>query len=89
MLEEKIKAILAFQATGSDRIDKWKYEAQYGELLNIAEDIPEYRDWKRAFRILCQLIFVRDLRHHPSAHRSESPVETMSYSSSGLALSIS
>jgi hypothetical protein len=45
--------------------------------------------WSRAFRILCQLILARDLRYHPSAHRSESPVETMSYSSSGLALSIS
>ena len=52
MLEEKIKAILAFQATGSDRIDKWKYKAQYGELFNIAEDIPEYRDWNDGFEAL-------------------------------------
>ena len=31
----------------------------------------------RAFKNLCQLILARYLRRHPSAHQSESPVETM------------
>lgn len=43
----------------------------------------------RAFRILCQLILTKYLRRHPNDLQNESPVETMSYSSSGLALSIS
>lgn len=44
---------------------------------------------RRAFKNLCQLILAKYLRRHPSAPRSGSLVETMSYSSSGLALSIS
>lgn len=44
---------------------------------------------RRAFRILCQLILTKYLRRHPNDLQNESPVETMSYSSSGLALSIS
>lgn len=43
----------------------------------------------RAFRILCQLILAKYLRRHPSDLQNESPVETMSYSNSVLALSIS
>ncbi|WGY47396.1 type I-F CRISPR-associated endoribonuclease Cas6/Csy4 [Vibrio sp. ABG19] len=42
----------------------------------------------RAFRILCQLILAKYLRRHPSDLQNESPVETMSYSNSVLALSI-
>ncbi|MCG9655168.1 DUF6765 family protein [Vibrio vulnificus] len=52
ILESKIATILAFQATGDERISKWKHEAQYGELLNIAEDIPEYKDWNEGFESL-------------------------------------
>jgi hypothetical protein len=52
VLEGKVEAVLAFQAKGNDRIEKWKREAQYGELLNIAEDIPEYRDWNDGFEAL-------------------------------------
>lgn len=39
MLEGKIEAILAFQARDTDRIEKWKHDAQYGELLNGASDL--------------------------------------------------
>ncbi|EGQ7641750.1 TPA: DUF6765 family protein [Vibrio cholerae] len=52
VLKDKIAEILAFQATGDDRIKKWKRETQYGELLNIAEDIPEYNDWNDGFESL-------------------------------------
>ncbi|MCG9738331.1 hypothetical protein L1D32_09205 [Shewanella insulae] len=52
VLEQKVEAILAFQAKGNERIDKWKHEALYGELLNIAEDIPEYKDWNDGFEAL-------------------------------------
>ncbi|WGY45000.1 FRG domain-containing protein [Vibrio sp. ABG19] len=56
------------------------------ELLKLIE---EFRKETRAFRILCQLILAKYLRRHPSDLQNESPVETMSYSNSVLALSIS
>lgn len=43
----------------------------------------------RAFRILRQLILTKYLRPHLRDLQNESPVETMSYSSTGLALPIS
>ncbi len=51
------------------------------------EDVTKLN--RRAFRILCQLMLTKYLRRHLNDLQSGSPTETMSYSSSGLALSIS
>ncbi|RTZ18259.1 hypothetical protein EJ063_05585 [Vibrio aquaticus] len=64
-LASKVVTVLQYQAKGDERIAKWKHEAQYGELFNIAEDIPEYRDWNDGFEAL---------RHGSSAEAMEHPI---------------
>lgn len=51
-LEPKVLEILQLQAKGIDRIEAWKQAAQFSELFNIAEDIPEYRHWNDGFERL-------------------------------------
>ncbi len=63
VLEDKLKKILALQAKGEDRIAKWQSEAQYGDLFNVAEDIPQYRDWNDGFKALEQGNSVQAMSH--------------------------
>ncbi|WP_064609821.1 DUF6765 family protein [Photobacterium sp. J15] len=51
-LEPKVVAILQYQAKGDARCKRWQHEAKYGELLNVAENIPEYKDWNEGFEAL-------------------------------------
>ncbi|MEH6534702.1 MAG: DUF6765 family protein [Photobacterium frigidiphilum] len=62
MLEPKVRAILEFQAKGDERILKWQSEAQQ-KLFNVAEDIPEYRDWNEGFELLEQGNSEAAMRH--------------------------
>ncbi|QPL56144.1 hypothetical protein [Vibrio navarrensis] len=68
----------------------WEIKKSSANMKKASQLIQEIKDIAtRAFRILCQLILAKYLRRHPSDLQNESPVETMSYSNSVLALSIS
>ena len=64
----------------------WNGDSTQIFTLSVYEKKPAWSGLMRVFRILCLLIWVRYLRYHPSVYRNEPPVETKSYSSSGLVL---
>ncbi|MGF1868117.1 hypothetical protein L4D15_23200 [Enterovibrio norvegicus] len=65
-LEETVKAILATQGDKQTRIQAWQAACANGDILTIAETIPDYVDWNAGFEHINESTAPEEMMSLPS-----------------------